>query len=182
MKIYTKTGDKGKTSLVGGTRVSKSDARLDAYGTIDELNSFVGLLTTEDLNDNILQQLHNIQNKLFSVGSYLATDTARTKIKDASIIHASDIAEVENNIDVMDSSLPTLKNFILPGGNRASSICHICRTVTRRAERNILKLVESDIEINDEILKYVNRLSDYFFVLSRYISVNQGYKENFWKM
>lgn len=181
MKIYTKTGDKGKTSLIGGTRVSKDDLRLDAYGTIDELNSFIGLLTTEELSSDTVVTLQNIQNKLFSVGSHLATDRTKTKIKDASLIYESDILELEKEIDLMDATLPTLKHFVLPGGSKAGAICHVCRTITRRAERNIMKLVQSDIEIDDKILQYINRLSDYFFVLSRFITVNQGYTEIFWK-
>ncbi len=181
MKIYTKTGDKGQTSLIGGTRVWKSDMRLDAYGTVDELNAFLGLLTTQVLPSGTQEFLFNIQHKLFNIGSSLATDRSKTDLKAASIIYQSDIQNLEDAIDRMNEELPPIRQFILPGGNHAAATAHVCRAITRRAERNILALVQNEIEIEALLIQYINRLSDYFFVLSRYIAVKQGDKEILWK-
>ncbi len=181
MKIYTKTGDTGQTGLIGGTRVWKNNARLEAYGTVDELNAFIGTLTTSGIPDDILAFLQNIQHKLFAVGSHLATDQSKTSLKAASIIREDDIIKLEKEIDRMDETLPPLNNFVLPGGAASGATAHVCRTVTRRAERKIMDLIQSDIAIDATILKYINRLSDYFFTLSRYLTVSEGYKEFFWK-
>lgn len=181
MKIYTKTGDKGETSLIGGTRVWKNNPRIEAYGTIDELNSHLGLLTTYQLQNEDVEFLQQIQHKLFSIGSYLATDINRTDLKAASILTEEDVMTLEKAIDRMDATLPELKNFVLPGGSAAAATAHICRTITRRAERRMLDLINNNIDIADHILQYINRLSDYFFTLSRYIVVSEGNKEFLWK-
>lgn len=181
MKIYTKTGDKGETSLIGGTRVWKNNPRIEAYGTIDELNSHLGLLTTYPLQKSDIEFLQQIQHKLFSIGSYLATDLSRTDLKSASILSEEDVVSLEEAIDRMDVTLPELKNFVLPGGSAAAATAHICRTITRRAERRMLDLINDRIDIAEHILQYINRLSDFFFTLSRYIVVSEGNKEFLWK-
>ncbi len=177
--VYTKTGDKGKTSLVGGTRVDKTHIRLEAYGTVDELNSFIGWLNCaiEDADTN--RFLLFLQNKLFNVGSYLATETENMQPKAASIISEKDIERIEKEIDQTDHDLPKLNRFILPGGNEAASRAHICRTVSRRAERNIYKVAEKHV-VSEEVLIFINRLSDYFFVLARKESNKTG-KELYWE-
>lgn len=176
--VYTKTGDKGTTALVGGMRVPKSHVRLDAYGTIDELNSFLGLLICEIKEEDILKILSFIQHKLFTVGSYLATETEAISPKAASIITEENISLLEKEMDRMDNELPPLRQFVLPGGSEAASRAHICRTIARRAERCIYK-VKDDYPVEDNILKFVNRLSDYFFILARR-ECNKNGKEIFW--
>ena len=176
--VYTKTGDSGSTSLVGGTRVPKSHVRLDAYGTVDELNSFVGLLICQIEEDEVLKILSFIQHKLFTVGSYLATETESKEPKPQSIIHEEDITILEAEMDRMDSELPLLRRFVLPGGSESASRAHICRTVCRRAERCMYK-VKAEYPVDDHVLKFVNRLSDYFFVLARTEAVKTG-EEIFW--
>ena len=164
MKTYTKTGDQGDTSLIGGKRVPKTDDRLEAYGSIDELNSWIGLIVCQDIADKHKALLYRIQSRLFIVGSHLAcsfSEAATTLLQ----LQAEDTAALEQAIDEMDAQLPKLKNFVLPGGNTISSYCHIARTVCRRAERNILKVKSINPEKN--ILPYINRLSDYLFVLAR---------------
>jgi len=177
-RVYTKTGDKGKTGLIGGTRVSKNDVRLEAYGTIDELNSYIGLLRsygTDELNKIII----GIQNQLFNIGSYLATDDSvsdfRTNIK----LEEVRIEELEKEIDKLEQGLPQLTGFILPGGHESVSFCHIARTVCRRAERRVISMSEQ-FETDGWIVRYLNRLSDFLFVLSRYFSGNFGVKEIHW--
>lgn len=177
--IYTKTGDKGKTSLVGGTRVDKNHIRLDAYGTIDELNSFVGWLICEVKDEDSKSFLSYIQHKLFTVGSHLATETEEIAPREASIIREADIERIEKEIDRVDSQLSKIKRFILPGGSESGSRAHICRTITRRAERNVYHVAEK-FPIEENILIFLNRLSDYFFVLARYESNRTG-KEIFWE-
>lgn len=174
MKIYTKTGDKGTTSLVGGTRVPKTHIRLEAYGTVDELNSNLGLLITYLLDGKDKDFLQQVQDRLFAVGSHLATDREKMELKEASIISSEQVEMVEREIDRLDTLLPPLSAFILPGGSRGAALCHVCRTVCRRAERRILALAEQ-VEISSELLAYVNRLSDYLFVLSR--KMNQDDKK-----
>lgn len=176
--VYTKTGDKGMTSLVGGKRVVKAHVRLEAYGTADELNSFVGLLIEQIEDKNDLEILSYIQHKLFTVGSYLATETEAISPKAASIITDKDIALLESEMDKMDSELPPLRQFVLPGGSESSARAHICRTVCRRAERCIYR-VKEDFPVDDQILMFVNRLSDYFFLLARKESNKKG-QEIFW--
>lgn len=177
-RVYTKTGDKGMTSLVGGKRVPKMHVRLEAYGTTDELNSFVGLLiqSIEDKHD--LEILSYIQHKLFTVGSYLATDTETMAPREASIITDEDISLLENEMDKIDSDLPPLRHFVLPGGSESAARAHICRTVCRRAERCVYRVNEI-FSIDDQILMFVNRLSDYFFLLARKESNKKG-NEIFW--
>lgn len=176
--IYTKTGDKGMTSLVGGKRVAKSHVRLDAYGTTDELNSFVGLLIEKIEDEHDLKILSYIQHKLFTVGSYLATETEAIPPKAASIITEKDIQLLETEMDNIDSKLPMLKQFVLPGGSESAARAHICRTVCRRVERCIYK-VKEEFPVDDQILMFINRLSDYFFLLARKESNKKG-KEIFW--
>jgi cob(I)alamin adenosyltransferase len=171
MKIYTKTGDAGTTALFGGKRVSKADLRVDAYGTVDELNSYLGLLFEED-------QIVEIQDKLFTLGAMLATEPGNTKVK---IPHLTeeDVSVLEKGIDKMEESLEPMKHFILPGGNQTVSFCHIARTVCRRAER--LTVALNSVEpIDPLIIKYLNRLSDYLFVLSRYLSKKLNATETPW--
>ncbi len=179
-KIYTKGGDRGQTSLIGGTRVGKNNQRIEAYGTIDELNAFIGLLSTYALKESDILFLKEIQHKLFNMGSNLATDPDKTTLQQASIIESVDISNLEDAIDRMDDELPELNNFVLPGGSAAGATAHICRTITRRAERRVIDLNETS-PLDPAIIQYLNRLSDYFFVLSRYITVNEGNTEFLWK-
>lgn len=179
MKIYTKTGDKGTTSLVGGTRVSKTHIRLEAYGTVDELNSHLGLLITYLPHQQDQRFLQHVQDTLFAVGSHLATDQEKTKLKAASVITPEQVEAMEREIDRLDAQLPPLTAFVLPGGSRGAAVCHICRTVCRRAERRILALSEQ-AEISLQLLAYVNRLSDYLFVLSRKMNLDEKKEEIFW--
>lgn len=176
--VYTKTGDKGMTSLVGGKRVAKAHIRLEAYGTTDELNSFVGFLSEQIDDTHDLEILSYIQHKLFTVGSYLATETEAISPKAASIITDKDIALLENEMDKIDSSLPPLRQFVLPGGSESASRAHICRTVCRRTERCIYR-VKDEFPVDDNIMMFVNRLSDYFFLLARKESNKKG-NEIFW--
>lgn len=168
MKIYTKTGDKGETGLFGGERVSKHSTRLDAYGTVDELNSFLGLAILEVNNQEIKSIIKEIQQKLFVVGSDLATPQTEKNQK-LKITRTPDeyIDETERLIDKFESQLDELKNFILPGGSKGSALLHICRTIARRAEREIVALKNTE-EIGNNIVIFLNRLSDLFFVLSRF--------------
>lgn len=178
MGIYTKTGDSGSSGLIGGTRVSKDDIRLEAYGSIDELNSFLGLLHTENLETRDADFILKIQNQLFSVGSFLATDQSITELKIP--VPATDemIRAIEFEIDHIVSSLPEIKKFVIPGGNRTTALCHICRTVCRRAERNVVKVSEI-YSVEKNIISYINRLSDYLFVLARKACLQDG-SEIFW--
>lgn len=180
-KIYTKGGDKGKTSLVGGTRVDKFNIRLESYGTIDELNSFIGLLLSYDLRQKDINFLTWLQNKLFDIGSYLATEPSDQADKNImQYINERTVGMIEQEIDSFDEDLPPLKSFILPSGGRTSSISHICRTVCRRAERCIYKLnIEYPLEPN--VLRFVNRLSDYFFYLARNEALRNGQGEVSWQ-
>jgi cob(I)alamin adenosyltransferase len=180
MKLYTKTGDKGQTGLIGGTRVPKNDVRLDAYGTIDELNSFIGLLTTYAIPDDDITFLRKVQHLLFSVGSHLATDTSKVAFHNASVLVDDDIESIENEIDNISESLPPLNAFILPGGSSAGALAHVCRTVARRAERRMFDM-NTDYPIDNHIFIYVNRLSDYFFALSRRLTIFDNGKEICWK-
>lgn len=177
--IYTKSGDKGKTSLVGGTRVSKTHIRLEAYGTIDELNSFIGLLICEITDKNDSDFLSFVQHKLFTVGSYLATETEAMPPKAASIVTESDIKRIEEQIDGIDSDLPKLNRFVLPGGCESAARAHICRTICRRAERLVYR-VNEEYPVEETVLRFLNRLSDYFFVLARKECHRTG-KEIFWE-
>lgn len=180
MKLYTKTGDKGQTGLIGGTRVDKDDVRIEAYGTIDELNAHVGMLASMNISEDHKIFLEQIQNILFVVGSHLATDTSKTKLNAASVINEDFIAKIEKEIDKIDEKLPVLQQFVLPGGSQEAAQSHICRTVARRAERRIMAMSKF-YEVDNKIVTYVNRLSDYFFALSRMIIVDKGLKEIYWK-
>lgn len=164
--LYTKTGDTGKTSLVGGQRVDKFDLRLECYGTVDELNSFIGLLMAFDLEDKDHEMLTWLQHKLFTIGSYLATDVNETQIKVESRVFDSTIERIEKEIDRLDSLVPKMKAFILPSGGKSVATAHICRTVCRRAERLIYKL-NTQTPLEPRVLKFINRLSDYLFAVAR---------------
>ncbi len=179
-KLYTKGGDKGQTSLVGGKRVPKHHVRIESYGTIDELNSFVGLLLSYHLTDEDVYTLTWIQHKLFSVGSYLATDPTQTEIRIESQVHQEAIVRLEAEIDRLNNAVPPINAFILPSGGSIPSVAHICRTVCRRAERCIYRLHETD-PIEDNVLIYVNRLSDYFFALARKESYRLNSSEVTWR-
>lgn len=177
--LYTRGGDDGTTSLVGGERVKKSDLRLESYGTIDELNSFVGLLMAEDLESSTQSFLFRIQHKLFNIGSNLATNPEERAYYEASLIHPEDVVLIEQEIDRLDASLPKMTAFILPSGGRSCALCHVCRTICRRAERCIYRLRE-EAHVDTHLVQYINRLSDYFFVLARYESLRQEGKEITW--
>ena len=168
MKIYTKTGDKGETGLFGGERVSKNSPRISAYGTIDELNSFIGLAITEIKDESVKNNLLTIQNYLFVIGSDLATpDTEKNKKLNIQRTPESYFIELEKMIDHYESKLEELRNFILPGGSKSAALLHICRTICRRAEREVVSLKNS-VTIGNNIIIFLNRLSDLFFVLSRF--------------
>lgn len=177
--VYTKTGDDGTTGLVGGTRVPKTHIRLEAYGTVDELNSNLGLLATYLTDTHDAAFVLEIQHKLFSIGSHLATDQEKTALHQVSVITPADVLAIEQQIDAADNLVPVLHAFIIPGGSRGSALCHICRTVCRRAERRILDLSNSH-PVSIELLAYINRLSDYLFVLSRKMNLNEKKDEIFW--
>lgn len=179
MKIYTKTGDKGQTSLVGGMRVSKIELRIEAYGTVDELNSYVGLVRDQEVNFGRKELLKEIQDRLFTIGSILASEPEQTK-KRIPDLHESDIERLEKAMDEMDTNLEPMRFFILPGGHQSISFGHIARTVCRRAERIVLRL-SIETEINELVIKYLNRLSDYLFVLCRMMAKDLNIEENAWK-
>jgi cob(I)alamin adenosyltransferase len=179
MKIYTHTGDNGTTGLIGGTRVKKFDLRLEAYGTVDELNSFLGVVRSLQTDGHADQILEKIQNKLFVIGAHLATDESITLIRKQMPVVEADVLGLENEMDEMNVQLPELRNFILPGGCQATSFCHVARTVCRRAERLIVELAEK-VEVDHNLIVYINRLSDYLFVLSRKVSMDQKAPEILW--
>jgi len=178
MKIYTKTGDKGTTSLLGGTRVSKADLRIDSYGEVDELNAYLGVVRDSITDERGRAVLLQIQHVLFVIGSQLACEKEALKTK-LPALEEKEILLLEESIDQMNESLPTMTHFILPGGHLAISYCHVARTVCRRSERNIVALSETT-EINPLIVTYINRLADYLFVLSRYISYQLNIDEIKW--
>ena len=165
MKIYTKTGDEGMTSLVGGKRVKKCCARLDSYGSVDELNSFIGLLVTYITDEADIAFLQKIQGELFMVGGSLATDLSVSEAR-CEVTQAM-ISDIESEIDRLSVLLPPLRSFVVPGGSRASALAHVCRTVCRRAERCVFALIEEGGAVEENVAVYLNRLSDYFFVLAR---------------
>lgn len=179
MKIYTKTGDKGTTALFGGKRVSKADLRIDTYGTVDELNSYVGLVRDQPVNQIRKNILVEIQDRLFTIGSILATEPGNTKVKVPSLSQ-DDITLLEKEIDAMDATLPPMKSFVLPGGHVAVSFCHVARTVCRRAERLVIAL-DAQEKIDDLVIQYLNRLSDYLFMLSRKMTAELKAEETPWK-
>ena len=177
--VYTKTGDSGKTSLVGGMRVSKTHVRLEAYGSVDELNSFVGWLNCAIDEAECREFLLFVQCKLFSIGGYLATETEKTELKNSTMLSENDIARIETEIDKIDNQLPPLRRFVLPGGNETASRAHICRTVTRRVERKVYRVSE-EYPVANEVFVFLNRLSDYFFVLARLESTKKS-EEIYWE-
>lgn len=178
-KLYTKTGDDGTTGLVGGSRVKKYDLRLEAYGTVDELNAAIGVIRSNTLPDDILDALVKVQNKLFNIGSRLASDENGDKFTvDLSITEAH-IEELERLIDQFEEGLPEIRHFVLPGGEMISAQCHVARTICRRAERRILEFAAT-VSIQSEIPIYINRLSDFLFVLARKIAFNKSANETKW--
>ena len=179
MKIYTKKGDSGTTQLIGGTRVAKSHQRIEAYGTIDELNSYVGLIRDQAICVNSNQNLIEIQDRLFTIGALLASDPDKKGMQLPNI-QTEDIEKLEQEIDKMNEILPEMKSFILPGGHTTVSFCHIARCVCRRAERLSINLSDETLQ-KTLILQYLNRLSDYLFVLSRYLSKDLGAEEIPWQ-
>ena len=179
MKIYTKNGDKGETQLLGGTKVSKDNIRLKSYGSIDEVNAYIGHIFDHNIDEKTNNFTLMIQNRLFDLGSNIAYDHKNSSIK-LQYLDENDVLDIEKEIDRMEKTLPTLTNFILPSGHNTTSTCHIARTVCRRAERNLVELIQNDNcdEIN---LKYLNRLSDYLFVLARYNLVINNISEILWE-
>jgi len=178
MKIYTKTGDRGQTSLIGGTRVPKYHLRIDTYGTVDELNSYVGLIMCQEINPDYRVILKEIQDRLFTVGASLAADPEKSNMKIPDL-HESDINLLEQEIDAMNDLLPALKHFVLPGGNTVVSYCHIARCVCRRAERLSVELAVNSF-VDERVTVYLNRLSDYLFVLARKLTMDLKAEENIW--
>ena len=178
MKIYTKTGDIGETSLFGGRRVLKSELRIDAYGTVDELNSWIGLLRDVQTENSTKDLLKEVQDRLFTLGSTLAADPDNSKLKTPDL-HETDIELLEKAIDQMDEELEPLRNFVLPGGHVFVSYCHLARTVCRRAERLCVALHQS-ADVHPLTIKYLNRLSDYLFTLSRKMAKDLGAEEVNW--
>lgn len=180
-KIYTKTGDQGKTSLIGGTKVLKSHLRIESYGTVDELNSYIGLVSDMSSDASSKQMLKEIQDRLFTVGSSLACDPDKeTKMKIPDL-KESDVTLLESEIDKMNDALPEMKSFILPGGHPLVSTSHVARCVCRRAERICVHMQEEQLFIDPLVIKYINRLSDYLFVLSRHFAHQLRVQEIPWK-
>jgi cob(I)alamin adenosyltransferase len=178
MKIYTKTGDKGLTSLIGGTRVPKFHLRIESYGTVDELNSYVGMIRDQDIAAHDQDVLKQVQDRLFTIGSSLASDPERSKMVIPDL-HPEDITLLEKEMDAMNEQLPELRHFILPGGSNAISFCHIARCVCRRAERLAVHLA-TESSVDEQVIIYLNRLSDYLFTLARKIAHEHKIAENQW--
>ncbi len=185
MKIYTKTGDDGTTGLIGGTRVKKHHIRIESYGTVDELNSWLGLIRDQEIDAYTKEVLTQVQKKLFVIGAILATDPEKPALKNGKKrfhipeISEADISFLETEIDSMDSELPQMTHFILPGGHTTVSYCHIARTVCRRAER-MCTLLHENTPFNIVLIKYINRLSDFLFVLARKLSLSLQVAEIKW--
>jgi cob(I)alamin adenosyltransferase len=178
MKVYTKKGDTGETSLIGGVRVKKNTIRIESYGTVDELNSYIGLIRDQEIDPKSKNDLIEIQDRLFTIGSHLASHPEKSKMK-LPEISDKDVENLENWIDNMDQQLEPMKSFVLPGGHQTVSFCHIARCVCRRAERLIVSLSENE-EVSPTLIKYINRLSDYLFVLSRKLSNDLNIDETPW--
>lgn len=179
MKIYTKTGDKGTTSLIGGARVPKYHPRIETYGTVDELIAFTGLLRDQNIDEHTVNTLIFVQDRLMNCASILAADCTDCKVKIPKIEDA-DIQRLENEIDAMDAQLEPLTSFVLPGGHPVVSVCHLCRTVCRRAERLVTHLAE-DTPLPENLVIFLNRLSDYFFTLSRKLGKDFGVEQIKWQ-
>jgi cob(I)alamin adenosyltransferase len=179
MKVYTKTGDKGQTSLIGGTRVPKHHMRIEAYGTVDELNSYIGLIRDQQIDTHSKEILVGIQDRLFTIGSSLASDPERSRMKIPDL-HEEDVTLLEQEMDKMNETLPEMRSFVLPGGHTTVSYCHIARCVCRRAERLTIHLSENSF-VAELVIKYLNRLSDYLFVLSRKLTQDLHAEEIPWK-
>ncbi|MCR4602062.1 MAG: cob(I)yrinic acid a,c-diamide adenosyltransferase [Prevotella sp.] len=179
--VYTRRGDQGMTDLVGGVRISKTDIRLEAYGTIDELSSHLGLLAAQmPATDEERTVIIRIQNNLFNIGTHLATDQSQTPLYASARLAEGETAFLEQRIDAINALLPEPQGFVLPGGTTTAAQCHVCRTVCRRAERAIDALAEK-AKVGPDIIEYVNRLSDYLFVLAKIINFNAGQQEIIWK-
>lgn len=178
MKIYTKKGDTGTTGLIGGTRVPKHHLRIESYGTVDELNSYIGLIRDQNISKDIKEQLLEVQDRLFTLGSLLAVDSENTKMALPQIFK-EDISYLEKQIDLMDEELEPMRNFVLPGGHTTVSYCHVARCICRRAERITVLLSES-FKVDPLIIQYLNRLSDYLFTLSRKLTKDLGATEMPW--
>ena len=181
LKIYTKTGDKGNTALIGGTKVPKSHIRIESYGTVDELNSFIGLAIDQLQDKHSKKILKEIQDRLFTIGSSLACDPDKEPSLKIPDLKETDISFLEKEIDTMNEILPAMKHFILPGGHVAVSTVHIARCVCRRAERICVNMQENKLFVEPLVIKYLNRLSDYLFVLARFIAHQLGVEEIQWK-
>jgi cob(I)alamin adenosyltransferase len=179
-KIYTKTGDKGETSLIGGTRVPKYHERIEAYGTLDELNSFIGLLRDQLTDVHLREVLLKIQENLFTAESLLATDPEKQPNRELPHLSENDVLTLEQEIDAMNEHLQALSSFILPGGHPLVSLSHVCRTVCRRSERIIIKLA-AETDVDAILLKYINRLSDYLFVLARELAFANNIPDLPWR-
>lgn len=181
IKIYTKTGDKGTTSLIGGTKVPKSNIRIDSYGTVDELNSFIGMVRDQCTDAGVKDTLKEIQDRLFTIGSSLACDPEKEPQMKIPDLKDADITRLEQEIDQMNGVLPAMKNFILPGGHLTVSTTHVARCVCRRAERICVAMQELEEFVDPLVLQYLNRLSDYLFVLARFIGHQLQAEEIAWK-
>jgi len=179
MRVYTKTGDDGTSGLIGGTRVEKYDLRLESYGTVDELNSWIGLIRSQPIDEATKELLATVQTNLFVVGARLATDLSKTDLSARLPIRPEDIARLEAEMDRMLDLLPPMEHFVLPGGSNSISYCHLARTVCRRAERRVCQL-SKEVPIPAELIKFLNRLSDYLFVLSRKVAMDEGVNEVQW--
>ncbi|MES1225197.1 MAG: cob(I)yrinic acid a,c-diamide adenosyltransferase [Bacteroidota bacterium] len=179
--MYTKTGDNGKTSLIGGTKVPKSHIRIESYGTVDELNSFIGLLNDHLLDDHSKKTIKEIQDRLFTIGSSLACDPDKELALKIPDLKEEDISFLEKEIDKMNDMLPVMKHFILPGGHVAVSTAHVARCVCRRAERVCVAMKENGLFVEPLVIKYLNRLSDYLFVLARFTGHALHVEEVQWK-
>ena len=178
MKIYTKGGDKGETSLLGGTRISKSHERVEAYGNLDELNSFIGLIRDQNIDPHYREVILRVQENLFVAEALIAKDPEQ-QVPGLPTLSENDVLFLEKEIDTMNEQLPILNNFILPGGNTVVSFCHVARTVCRRTERSLIRLNQNS-PVEDIIIQYLNRLSDYLFVLARKTGIDSGAIETPW--
>lgn len=181
IKIYTKTGDKGTTSLIGGTKVPKNDIRIETYGTVDELNSWIGSINDQINDESFKNELKEIQDRLFTIGSCLATDSEKETKIILPDLHQSDIDFLEKRIDAMTAALPPMQSFILPGGHVTVSSIHITRCVCRRAERLAVNMQQKELFVDEKIIQYLNRLSDYLFTLARFVTKKLGVEEIPWK-